>query len=236
MDVEHSRASPAVVLAHSNQEYPISIPTAAGQHGQPLPSPICEKYLYPCFKISMITISVFVGTLFVVIPAQVIPEFRVEPASSSGSFNVSASAIFLRCDVQISVKNPSGYFRVKYTRPRATLKYDGKRLSGASLNPFVLGKKEQAMVAAVFESNVSNSRNSWQAMTLDSSISSGEVSVDVDLEVGRRIGLGKWWISAPGLTISCEDMIFRSPSSSEGQDWTLITPSESCSIGFFGYI
>ncbi|KAI6681970.1 hypothetical protein NL676_035851 [Syzygium grande] len=236
MEVEQNRATPAAVEAHSNQEHHISNPTAASHHPQPLPSPICEKYIYPCFKISTITISVFVFALFVVIPALMIPDFRVEPASSSGSFNVSASVISLRCDVRIRVKNPSSYFQVSYTRGRATLKYGGKRLSGASLNPFVLGKKKQATVATMFKSNVSNSRNSWQAMTLGSSISSGEVSVDVDLEVGRRIGLGEWWISAFDLTISCKDMIFRSPSSSEGPDWALITPSEYCSIGFFGYI
>ncbi|KAL3744754.1 hypothetical protein ACJRO7_013942 [Eucalyptus globulus] len=239
MDVENSRANSAVVLAHSNQEYPISIPAAAavtaGQPPQPPPSPVCEKYIYPCFKFSIITVTVFVCTLFLVIPALVIPDFRVEPASSSGSFNVSTSAISVHCDIQIRVGNPSSYFRVNYTRVRATLKYGGKRLSGALLDPLVVGKKKQATVAAVFESKVSNCRNSWQAVTLNSSVSRGEVSVDVELEVGRRIGLGEWWISAFDVTISCRDMIFTSPSS-EGQDWALITPSELCDIGFFGYI
>ncbi|KAL3744753.1 hypothetical protein ACJRO7_013941 [Eucalyptus globulus] len=237
MDVEHSRANSAVVLAHSNRECPISIPAAAaaGQPPQLPPSPVCEKCIYPCFKFSTIAATVFVCILFVVIPALMIPDFRVVPASSSGSFNVSASVISVGCDVRIGVVNPSSYFRVNYTGVRATLKYGGKRLSGASLDPFVLGKGKQATVAAVFKSNLSNSRNSWQAVTLDSSVSSGEVSVDIDLEVGRRIGLGEWWISAFDVTISCRDMIFTSPSS-EGQDWALITPSELCDIGFFGYI
>ncbi|OWM69659.1 hypothetical protein CDL15_Pgr011834 [Punica granatum] len=197
----------------------------------------CEKLICPCIKVSITTTFVFLFALFVILPNMMIPDVRIDPASSPYSFNVTSSRVDSNWNILISIKNPNKHFLVKYTNIKAAMYYSNELLSRVSIHPFIQETNNRTILRALFNLTLPRA-NSWAVRCLESDYARGETSINVNLQAGRRFGVGSlnWWIRGLDIYFSCTDLIFPFPSHGEAKIWVIDDAWNNCEMGLFGYV